>query len=43
LGCCGSVFEIEEVYNECQVIGWDPVVVFKEWISLSEEILGEKQ
>ena len=23
-GCCGSVFEIEEVYDECQVIGWDP-------------------
>lgn len=40
-GCCGSVFEIEEVYDECQVIGWDPVVVFDDWVSLSGEILGD--
>ena len=39
-GCCGSVFEIEEVYDDYP-IGWDPVVVFDDWVNLSGEILGD--
>lgn len=41
-GCCGSVFEIEEIYNGCEVVGYEPIVVFDDWVNLGKEILGEE-
>lgn len=40
-GCCGGIFEIEEIYNGCELEGWAPVVVFDDWADLSEEIFGD--
>lgn len=40
-GCCGGIFEIEEVINSEEVpAGQEAIYTYKSWADLSEEIFG---
>ena len=39
-GCCGWVFLIEEIYNNCPKDIKNPIKPYSQWISISEEIVG---
>ena len=39
-GCCGSIYEISEIYDECLEIVPDPVRVYQEWVDITDAIHG---
>lgn len=41
-GCCGAVFEISDIYDEADEIGFEgePIKILS-WVSISEEIKGD--
>ena len=41
-GCCGSIFEISEIYESApSTLEGDPIVIVKGWKGLSDKICGE--
>ena len=39
-GCCGGIIDIDEVYEFAPEEVTNPIVIFQDWINLSEEIIG---
>ena len=40
-GCCGGVFEIDEVYEYAPAELAHPIIPFNTWVDLSAEITGD--
>lgn len=41
-GCCGSIFEISEIYESApSTLEGDPIVIVKGWKGFSDKICGE--
>lgn len=39
-GCCGGVYEIADIYEACSIESEEPIVVYEDWVDISEEICG---
>jgi hypothetical protein len=40
-GCCGSVFEIEEIIEDTKNDGVVPIIPYELWVDLVSEIAGD--
>lgn len=40
-GCCGGVFQIEDVWNDAIDAGVQPIFIYEDWIDMSEGITGD--
>lgn len=40
-GCCGAVFEVDEVIENAKVDGAEAIRLFPNWVDMSEEIQGD--
>lgn len=40
-GCCGGVFEIEEVVADAMSDGVEPIIPYDYWVDLVSEIAGD--
>ena len=42
-GCCGGIFDISEIYEFAPTdLKEDPIVVYDNWVDISNEICGEE-
>ena len=39
-GCCGSIYDIEEIYELCSNNVKNPIYTYSQWINISDEIRG---
>ena len=39
-GCCGSIFEIEELYENAPKNIENPILTYSYWVNISDEIIG---
>ena len=43
-GCCGGIFDISEIYEFApDTLEEDPIVIYDNWVDISNEICGEEQ
>ena len=40
-GCCGAVFDVEEVIENAKSDDYEAIRVFETWVDLSDEIRGD--
>lgn len=40
-GCCGAIFEVEDVIDNAKIDGVDAIKMFTYWADLSDEIKGD--
>lgn len=41
-GCCGGIFEVEDVYENAQIDGVEVAIrMFTNWVDVSDEIKGD--
>ena len=40
-GCCGGIFDITEIYELAPDTLEDPIVIYDNWVDISNEICGE--
>ena len=42
-GCCGGIFDISEIYELApDTLEKDPIVIYDNWVDISNEICGEE-
>ena len=39
-GCCGGVFDIEEIYDDCPEDIKNPIYLYSFWVDFTDEIRG---